>query len=125
MKTYYQDNLLTIESKLDMLGDIKVLAAALNQVNIMVAAAFCRKPKAITIEFCQCIVAKNQKRLSQCVGTCDLYSNHIQLVWRNGWQNTCLHELAHLYKPTATESQIYIVANDLVKFLKFCNQSIS
>lgn len=90
-------------------------------VNKKIASIFLTDPKPVKFEFLAHIGVKKQGyKTKECVGMCihGGGENIIQLKIYPGWQNTAIHELAHLYNPGGSEKRTEKVANDIIKYLK-------
>lgn len=90
----------------------KVLA----MVNEKVASIFLTEPKVVRFVFVDHIPDRTLGKV--CLGLCIYEDNEVKIVLRPGWQNTAIHELAHLYSPDSSERKTEIVAKDIIKYLK-------
>lgn len=84
-------------------------------INEKIAGAFLTEPKLVRFVFLNHI---DTSRRGVLLGTCNTENNEIRILVRPGWQNTAIHELAHLYDPQCSERTIGKVANDIKRYLK-------
>jgi len=91
---------------------------ALNTVNEKMAGIFCQPVRKVRFVFLS-YIASNRKTaevLGQCVRVSDF--DEVQIKVRHGWQNTAIHELAHVYNPDVEEKRIREITHDVIKYLK-------
>lgn len=88
---------------------------ALALVNKKIAHLFLTEPKAVSFIFIDHIGGKGPREI---LGQCTYGVNEIKIKVVPGWQNTAVHELAHLYRPGASEKEIRKTTNDIINYLK-------
>jgi hypothetical protein len=108
-------------SKIQLLFDIEQATKVLNYINKDIAGIFIQEPKPVRFIFLTYIAspAKDKIVLGQCVHSSPL--NEIQIRIRQGWQNTAIHELVHLYNPGASETRVKEITRDTIRYLKAVN----
>lgn len=90
----------------------EVLAMA----NEKIARIFMIEPKPVRFIFLNHIAYRRGDK--ECLGICNHEDNEIQIKVWPGWQNTAIHELAHLYNPDGSERKTEKVAHDIIRYLK-------
>ncbi len=115
---------MSVDNTVKFLFDIEQATSVLAEVNIGVAAIFHQEPKPVRFVFLTYIAPEAREKntkivLGQCIQASPL--NEIQLRICEGWQNTSIHELVHLYNPGASERQVVKITRDVIKYLKAKN----
>jgi hypothetical protein len=114
-----------MNSSFRLLFDIEQATSVLTEVNEGIARIFKQSPKPARFVFLTYIAPPtNDKRkvvLGQCIHSSPI--NEIQLRICQGWQNTAIHELVHLYNPGASEKRVGEITRDVIKYLKAKNEA--
>jgi hypothetical protein len=101
-----------------LLLDIEKATKVLVEVNKGIAGIFLQEIKPVRFIFLTYIASPRPDKV--CLGQCiHVYPiNEIQIRIRQGWQNTAIHELVHLYNPGSSERQVVKTTKDVIKYLK-------
>ena len=87
---------------------------ALTLVNKKIARLFLTEPKAVRFIFVDHIAGKGPFEI---LGQCTHGINEIKIKVIPDWQNTAVHELAHLYRPGVSEKETRKTTDDIINCL--------
>jgi len=102
--------------------DINWCMIALKEVNRKVAACFSNLPVEVKFKFVNYIKVEKVNKKTRCVditlGTADIITNTITLLAVQGWQETAIHELVHIYRPNMSEKEVRKTTIKVISYLK-------
>ncbi len=106
----------------ELIYDIDKATEVLAEINPFIAHIFVQEPKPVRFVFLTYIATplKDKIVLGQCIHSSPI--NEIQIRIKQGWQNTAIHELVHLYNPGASETRVKEITRDTIRYLKAMNQ---
>ena len=103
-------------------NEVEALAIA-DAVNKKVAGIFCQQVKQATFQFVDHLELRPSEAKGkganlhlEVLGRCTMPIGLIQIVKRNKWSKTLIHELVHLYNPGMPEKKVRQVTDDVGRY---------